>query len=481
MLAADVPSKIQLPFAIAGTKNTIPVPSQIAITPGAASYTDGFPPITFLDIVAGGIPPDGADVNGVLYAITNVQRWQSAGGIFRYDSAFSTAIGGYPKGAILQSSTEDISWLCLADNNTTDPDGVSAANWAALSAYGIGAVTGLTNANVTLTPAQYAFPVLTLAGTLSGNVQIIFPALKQKWLVLNNTTGDFTVTCKTAAGTGATVPHGGMQEFYGDGTNIVPTLGDSRYAGAMPSVTVSAVANDLVCTLKAPCKLDFRNPSLASGLIETLAITSDLTLTVPNGATLGMSNGVAARLPLLVAYNGGSPVLCINNQSGGLQLDGSNLISPTTISTAADLATVIYSASAVSANSPYVVVAAIDITEATAGTWATAPSAVVPLVALTAMSGLGYGQTEQDVTASRALNTTYYGGPKPRMVEVVVALGVANGSYVQVVKGGVSDGAAIQSPYTNGHYKVVFMVRPFESYSIVPSNTVTIVKWVETF
>src|SRR5574340_119594 len=98
MLASNIPSKIQLPFASSGTKNTIPVPSQIGITPGAASYTDGFPPLTFTALTAGGIPPDGADVNGVLNAITAIKQWQSAGGHFKYDSAFSTAIGGYPAG-----------------------------------------------------------------------------------------------------------------------------------------------------------------------------------------------------------------------------------------------------------------------------------------------------------------------------------------------------------------------------------------------
>jgi len=58
----------------------------------------------------------------------------------------------------------------------------------------------------------------------------------------------------------------------------------------------------------------------------------------------------------------------------GLNLDETNLISPTTISTGSDSNNVIYSASAVSANSPYRVVGFRDSTEATAGTWVTAPT-----------------------------------------------------------------------------------------------------------
>jgi hypothetical protein len=229
MLSSEIPARIPLPFADSGTKNAIPTASQIGITPGAASLTDGFPPLTFTPIASGGIPPAGADFNGILNMITAVQQWQSAGGIFKYDATFSTAIGGYPAGAVLMGSDNATQWLNLADNNTTDPE-TSPANWAALSSYGITAVTGLTNTNVTLTPAQYGKSIITLAGTLTGNIQIVFPTTKQKWLVVNNTTGAFTVTCKTAAGTGGTVTQGGQEEFYGDGTNLVARVGNTPAA-----------------------------------------------------------------------------------------------------------------------------------------------------------------------------------------------------------------------------------------------------------
>ena len=64
------PDKITLPFAASGNKNVIPVASQIGITGGAASYTDGFPPLTMTPVAAGGIPPSGKDMNGVIYTIS---------------------------------------------------------------------------------------------------------------------------------------------------------------------------------------------------------------------------------------------------------------------------------------------------------------------------------------------------------------------------------------------------------------------------
>lgn len=138
MLSSDIPDKIPLPFANSGTKNAIPTASQIGITPGAASLTDGFPPLTFTPVSAGGIPPSGADFNGIFNMITAVQQWQSAGGHFKYDSAFSTEIGGYPKGATLISDDNASIFISLIDNNTDNPNSGTSTNWALLASATIG-------------------------------------------------------------------------------------------------------------------------------------------------------------------------------------------------------------------------------------------------------------------------------------------------------------------------------------------------------
>ena len=132
MQASNEPTKIQLPFANAGDKQTIPVASQIGVADGRASYTDGFPPLTRTPVVAGGVPPFGTDMNGILNAITAIQQWVSAGGTFKYDSAFSTAIGGYPKGAVLQKADSSGSWISTAENNTANPD-TGGAGWLSLT------------------------------------------------------------------------------------------------------------------------------------------------------------------------------------------------------------------------------------------------------------------------------------------------------------------------------------------------------------
>lgn len=223
MLASQTPTLVPLAFAANGTKNTIPEASQIGVTPGAASLNDGFPPLTFTPIAAGGVPPAGADFNGVLNLITQSIRWAHGGGLYAFSSTFAADanVGGYPQGAELMSADAQGTWISLNDSNTDNPDTGAGTKWVPGRAYGITAITGLANANVTLTPAQAAKNKITFAGTLTGNVQANFPTWLRDWTVVNNTTGAFTLTCKTASGTGIVIPQDGSPtKIVGDGTNI---------------------------------------------------------------------------------------------------------------------------------------------------------------------------------------------------------------------------------------------------------------------
>lgn len=227
MQLSQIPTLVPLPWANSGTKNTIPTASQIAVTPGAASLTDGFPPLTFTPLNAGGIPPFGADWNGILNLLSANTRWDNAGGFYPYDATFSTDIGGYPKGAILSRVDATGFWLSTADNNTANPETDTTGAWVPVNNEGITSVA-LTNANVTLSATQYAKNIITLTGALTANVQVIFPTIAGlRWKVVNNTTGSFTITCKTSAGTGFTIAQTGIQESFCDGTNLIPNNGNS--------------------------------------------------------------------------------------------------------------------------------------------------------------------------------------------------------------------------------------------------------------
>lgn len=63
--------------------------------------------------------------------------------------------------------------------------------------------------------------VYKFTGLLTGNRNIIVPATVQQYWVDNGTTGSFTLTVKTALGTGVTVGAGARGILYCDGTNVV--------------------------------------------------------------------------------------------------------------------------------------------------------------------------------------------------------------------------------------------------------------------
>jgi len=59
------------------------------------------------------------------------------------------------------------------------------------------------------------------SGTLGANMQIIVPTTVQQYWVDNNTSGAYTLTVKTAAGTGVSVTQNARQILYCNGTNVV--------------------------------------------------------------------------------------------------------------------------------------------------------------------------------------------------------------------------------------------------------------------
>jgi hypothetical protein len=179
------------------------------------------------------------------------------------------------------------------------------------------------------------------------------------------------------------------------------------------SISASASAGALTVALtKGGWR--FRNASLTNGVPTYVKTDTDLSIVVPSTSNLGrlVSDGVN-NLIALVANSGGAPVLCLVNIAGGVKLDETNLLSPTTISGASSSATVVYSSGAVAANSPYRVVGAINAVFTDGTGWAT-PTLVQPFMgnALDAMQSLGYGQTWQNVSGARALNVTYYNTTK---------------------------------------------------------------------
>lgn len=206
--------------------NPIPVPSQIGITACRASYNDGFPPLSMSPT---GCNPFGQDLNGVLFAATqNTAAWVG-GQYWPFSTSFAAANSGYAEYAIVAMAAGNGFWLNLFPGNTVNPDTVAnpgvSAGWVPLVSYTVAAVSGLVGGSYTLTPVQASSPILYLSGALTTNQQLILPNWSKSWIIVNNTTGNYTTTVKTATGGGVIIQQAGPSaptQVYSDGSNIRP-------------------------------------------------------------------------------------------------------------------------------------------------------------------------------------------------------------------------------------------------------------------
>lgn len=227
MQKVNAPTQFVLPFAGSASsqyRNTIPIPSQQPVTPGAASFTDGFPPVTMEPTASGGIPPYGADMNGILYVATLALQWQQAGFVYPYNNTFATNanVGGYPAGALLGSSLAPLLWLNKTDNNQTNPDAGTGAGWLSVLPNGGQVDVATTGGTTTLTPNQLTGPLISVTGTLTSNATLVLPLVAgSSYVVQNATTGAFTLTVKGATGAGVVVTQGSntLQAVVCDGSN----------------------------------------------------------------------------------------------------------------------------------------------------------------------------------------------------------------------------------------------------------------------
>lgn len=261
--------------------------------------------------------------------------------------------------------------------------------------------------------------------------------------------------------------------------------GNLAAAHQLYPIGASVGSNAMTITLD-PCVIGFRSTSLTSGTPVAVNVANQISLTIPTGATLGAINATAARFVVLAINNAGTVELAVVNISGGTALDETNLISTTAITSGSTSASTVYSAGARS-NVAYKVVGIVDNTQATAGTYATAPSLVAGAGgnALDSMGSLGYGQTYQNVVGSRAAGTTYYNTTGRPIT--VSAVWVPSGNIVGYAVAQILVNGAVVWQRSNYHgtdttYDFIppTVVPPGASYSIAISGTFgTLNGWYE--
>lgn len=145
MKKVDVSNPLVLSKIIAseGLTNQIPASASSITEQYNASQDVGFPAITMKPVSAGGEAPDGRDFNGFLELLSSHLFASQNGGIYTFNADVSTAIGGYPQGAILSYVDETGEFhlvKSVIDDNTynfvSNPEYIDDEKWSEIQLGG---------------------------------------------------------------------------------------------------------------------------------------------------------------------------------------------------------------------------------------------------------------------------------------------------------------------------------------------------------
>lgn len=174
------------------------------------------------------------------------------------------------------------------------------------------------DANLTLTltdsnasQAARCFVLNVTSGVaLTTTRELVVPTIQKPYIIRNNTTGSQSITVKTSAGTGVTVPNGKYAFVYADGTNVVSaidhipslTLGSPLGTASGGSGSSSAALTSTSFTM-ATSRLIGRTTA-GTGAVEEISVGSGLTL---SGGNL---------VAVFTAFPGVKQGLTLSNNSG---------------------------------------------------------------------------------------------------------------------------------------------------------------------
>ena len=365
-------------------------------------------------------------------------------------------------------TTNKILYVCTTTGTT------STAVWVAAGSTGVAdsfVAISTTGGTVSLTSAQSNTQVIELSGTLASNatVQLSSTSIKGQWLVWNNTSGAYTLTFGYASGTTVTVAQGSAITIYGDGTNTYgegyAPLASPIFTGTPNAPTASfGTANTQIATTafvnNAKYSFSGQTPAGTSATY-TNSIAGQLILWYGSSGTLTMPLGSTVPAGECIAISSDNGTCTIVLQ-GSDQIYGGTTPYSSFVMYAGDC---------------------VIITSEGNGTW----SFVVSTGQYsTTLKNLGIGGTAQaytDVTASRAIGTTYTNSTnRPIHVNVEISTGASAGSYsaTLTVAGNLADasGLYLYTGGTNTQLKLTGVVGIGETYVVTSSGT-TLTKWYE--
>ena len=138
--------------------------------------------------------------------------------------------------------------------------------------------------DVVLTEAEAKADVLHFTGALTGSINVIVPAAARSWTVRNKTTGAYSLTFRTAAGSGLTIGQGQTRVPYCDGVDVLSRMTETdtpaQFDTSAKLATMLAVQRALG-NFQGQSSIAVSRALLAAEAGSIINASATLTLTMP--------------------------------------------------------------------------------------------------------------------------------------------------------------------------------------------------------
>lgn len=216
-----------------------------------------------------------------------MQRITSSDQMFHDGDPFNGIQGTVVTAQWLNSVQEEIVSVITAAGiplNAGQSNQLLAAIRSVINNSSVGVVT--TGGTTILSAAQLAPGFIVVTGALTSNASLIVPAALGKWIIVNATTGNFTLGCYATGGSGVPISQGALDAVACDGINVKYQMDDAATKTNVQSSSLVYAAGGGTANAHSANYMPAVT-ALTDGMILTFKA-----LTTNNGATTFTPNGL---------------------------------------------------------------------------------------------------------------------------------------------------------------------------------------------